>query len=716
MRGDRTRTLRFIAPLVVLGLLAWNPRAAAGPGTYDPATRTFNLTYTYAVVPSAGMMGSQLEQLGQVQPATQDQDAKIRAYFAAVSDKLWQASGQRGKIGALNCVNNVKQADIIISPTGKIGRGGYATPGGFEDRQGHLVISYEDLTVSGKDIDAQLTIFHELCHYLFALPDEYRDGEQAGLCPIQNGSGPGCLMDNYWFDGPRHGWYGRFCNGDHNAQAPLPGTVITGQTPQQTCQQLIDLFFQSHLKGSAAANPPPDAGASAGGAGAGTSGTSGGVQPTPDDPFTGIFDSLVNATGSFLRNLIQDSKDAGKTAPSAGSLRSRAEKFLRNQVAFGRQTATMNSPTPDQIKRGVEIALKTALTSRLSAPQRFSKPFVDQLTQKAREIAAKELGKPGNASLTASSLTASAAARTRATTTLQRRIETELTTFARGALGLTDRNLSSDQRAFSPEEKAYIKQVSTDASTQANAEDNSPLGQYIAAAKVHIRISQLIARMSLDTRDELGVPGTDIMRDLLSDYERQLLKYALPGKTYSGFGLRRTVIFAPMPADPQDDYFPLQATPSYTYALFRQLIIAEIRSLITRERILLVPEDMTPGDPDPAGKVKNLDGKHRMHLVRQQITFLTDQVRRNRFDNIIWINPAGGLPEDLGDELESLRKRMALNPDVRLDIISVDTGSVPERLIDLSAARAAVGCMPPISMVTAPWGSGSAARASPDRG
>ena len=86
-------------------------------------------------------------------------------------------------------MDNVKQADIIVSPTGRIGRGGYANPGGFEDRQGHLVISLEDLA-DGKEIDAQLTIFHELCHYLFALPDEYRDGEQVGLCPLQNENGP----------------------------------------------------------------------------------------------------------------------------------------------------------------------------------------------------------------------------------------------------------------------------------------------------------------------------------------------------------------------------------------------------------------------------------------------------------------------------------------------------------------------------------------------
>ena len=293
------------------------------------------------------------------------------------------------------------------------------------------------------------------------------------------------------------------------------------------------------------------------------------IQPTPDEPFTGIFDSLVDATTSFLSSLIQDARDAGKTAPTTGSLRSQADKFLRNQVAFGRQTATANAPTPDQVKRGVDMAIKNRAGDATDAPDRFAKPFVNQLVQKARELAAKELGKPGDASLTASPLTGSAAARTRATTTLQRRIETELTTFARSTLGLTDRNLSSDQRAFSPDEKAYIKQVAGDAATQATSDDNSPLGQYVAAARVHIRISQMIARMSLDIRDEQGQPGTDIIRNLLSDYDRRLLKYALPGKPYTGFGLRRTVIFAPMPVKKENDHIPLQASPSYTYTLMR---------------------------------------------------------------------------------------------------------------------------------------------------
>jgi hypothetical protein len=691
MHGDRTRTIRFALALIALSMAPWCPRALAGPGTYDPATRTFNLTYTYAIVPSAGMMGDQLEQLGLVKPATPDQDAKVRAYFAAVSDKLWQATNQRGKIGTFNCVDNLKQADVIVSPTGKIGRGGYATPGGFEDRQGHLVISYEDLTVSGKDIDAQLTIFHELCHYLFALPDEYRDGEAVGLCPQQNASGPGCLMDNYWFDGPRHGWYGRFCNGDHNANAPLPQTIITGQTAQQACAQLIDLFFQSHLKGAAAANPPSSdgstGGATATGDGAGATGSAAatgdgaGADPTPADPFTGIFDALVDATGSFLRNLIQGSKDSGKPAPAAGALRSAADKFLREQVAFGKQTSNMTPPTADQVKRGVEMAVQTAQKSRVGVPQRFSKTAVGQLLQKAKEIAAKELGKPGGSSLTVSPLTSTPTARTRATSNLGRKIETELLTFARSALGISGSGLSG-LAAFSPEEKAYIKQVSTDAAAQATNNDSSPLGTYFAAAKVHIKISQIIARSSLDTRDELGLPGTDIFRDSLSAADRDLVKLALPGNPFQGFGLRRTVIFAPMPVDPANDRMRLQASPASSYAVVRSLGLAEIRALITREKMIVLPEDMSP---PMTLDVKNLDRSERLRMVLQQINFLTDQVRRNRFDNIIVIVPPGGLPEDLGDQLESLRKRMALNPDVRLDIVQVDTGNVPRRLRDLCA-------------------------------
>ena len=414
--------------------------------------------------------------------------------------------------------------------------------------------------------------------------------------------------------------------------------------------------------------------------------------------------------------MIQDSKVAGKTTPSVGSLRSAAGKFLKNQVAFGRQTSNMTAPTADQVKRGVEMAVQTALTSRIEAPQRFGQAVITQLVQKAKEIAAKELGKPGNASLTTSPLTSSAAARTRATTTLQKRIENELLTFARGALGLTDRNLSSDQRAFSPQERAYVKQVSADAATTATAQDTSPLGRYFAAAQAHIKISRITAQLALDTRDEQGQPGTDIYQGLLNDADRELAKLDLPGNPfpYPGFGTRRTVFFAPMPINPDNDQLPLQASPSFTYSIVRRLAITQIRSLIVREKVLVLPEEMSPAIP--AADLASKDPAVRLELVLRQIDFLTDQVRRNRFDNIIVIVPPGGLPENLGDQLESLRKRMALNPNVRLDLIQVDTGNVPERLRDLCTARSAAPCSLSTSTASAPSASGSAARASAARG
>ena len=78
---------------------------------------------------------------------------------------------------------------------------------------------------------------------------------------------------------------------------------------------------------------------------------------------------------------------------------------------------------------------------------------------------------------------------------------------------------------------------------------------------------------------------------------------------------------------------------------------------------------------NPAEKLRNL---------LRQIDFTSDQVRRNRVDNVVVLVPPGGLPEDLGDQLEQFRKRMAVNPDVRLDIVVFGQGGVPRRLRDAS--------------------------------
>jgi len=49
--------------LIVASFLSGSP-ASAGPTRYDPKTRSFNITYTYAALPQYGMSFDQVEALG----------------------------------------------------------------------------------------------------------------------------------------------------------------------------------------------------------------------------------------------------------------------------------------------------------------------------------------------------------------------------------------------------------------------------------------------------------------------------------------------------------------------------------------------------------------------------------------------------------------------------------------------------------------------------
>ena len=138
----------------------------------------------------------------------------------------------------------------------------------------------------------------------------------------------------------------------------------------------MDLFFQSRLKGADAINPPA----------ADATNT-----PTTDSPFTGVFKSLVEATSSFLLDMITDATDAKKAAPSASVLRSAAQKFLKDQVSKNRSAAGLNAPTADDIKRGVEAAVKVVQSSRIALPKRFDPALLDKIKLKAQGIAVREV-------------------------------------------------------------------------------------------------------------------------------------------------------------------------------------------------------------------------------------------------------------------------------------------------------------------------------------
>ena len=180
--------LLFCAQAFALALTAGS--SVAGPTKYDPKTRTFNLNYTYAALPSFGMPPDQIEQLGTPQKATTEQDAKVRALHQAVSLILEEVTDKRARIGSLEYVDSVKKADVIISLTGVMERAGWAVPGAIEGRPGQIGLYYQYLAQRTQEEVAN-TVGHEMCHYLFALPDEYSSGTAVAECPLQNPDSPG---------------------------------------------------------------------------------------------------------------------------------------------------------------------------------------------------------------------------------------------------------------------------------------------------------------------------------------------------------------------------------------------------------------------------------------------------------------------------------------------------------------------------------------------
>jgi hypothetical protein len=153
--------------------IGWEGACLAGPAKYDPASRAFNLTYTYASLPHFGMTPQQVEALGTLQQPGPEQDEQVRGLHQAVSQVLFEITNGRAKIGNLEYVNNIKNADIIVSMTGNFNRAGWAISGAIEGRPGQIGLYYLYLSAPERSRqDVVFTVAHELAHDLFGLPDE----------------------------------------------------------------------------------------------------------------------------------------------------------------------------------------------------------------------------------------------------------------------------------------------------------------------------------------------------------------------------------------------------------------------------------------------------------------------------------------------------------------------------------------------------------------
>ena len=672
----------------LIAALRW---AQAGPASYDPETKSFRLTYTYATLPFPTMDHDQIAAIGKPDSPTEEQDAKVRAIVKQVSDAIYEATRGRAKIGMLDNTDTVKNADIIISLTGDpLGRGGVSTLGTIEGRPGQLILYYERLSKEWEQ-DIVLTAAHELCHYLFALPDEY-DGP-SGRCPEQNPAGPGCLMDNYLSNGSRHGWYGRLCQNDHDPNAPNLATVIAGQSQTQSCEDLVDKFFKKYdvdpkkpltkqslteLDTSTEVAPPLSA------AGA----TAGNTVPIP---FSGVFKRLIDATASRVRveaeNMNKEAKGAGSRTTVAfrdterSKLRALAEKFLNDQIVANRASADFIAPTAEQLKSALDLAIEKGTNLPVGKPATFTDILVRTLKGAARDLARQKAGTGTTpvAGLVATTLDS------KALDAIKKFVLAQLRLIAFPKLSRpTTVTSASAPGAFSPEEERFLESLATEAAQK--VQGTSDFTRYFNAALQHIRLSQEIASTVTAVAEEVGAPGTESRTTFLKKINLDLEKLALPGQPFTGFGRRRTIIFNPYPLYPEYDNLRLQAGDSISYTGIRDLVAGQFLRLLKRERIEILDELESPAEfgGGPAGGSVNRGPDDRFKTHTKLFNQLAEMVRRNRVENIIILVPPGGFSPKLGQPLEDLRRRIIDDSDVRLDLVLMNGARVSDRIRDLA--------------------------------
>jgi hypothetical protein len=236
---------RFVAlGLLVLGAAGLIEREGrAGPTRYDAEKKSFRLNYTYARLPSEVVMANPGVQSGEPQTPTDLQEKTVHGFLGSVNAALQKATLGNASIESITLVRDVKQADVVIDLTSSSSRGGLAIPLGGDGtgKPGRFYLYYQELarTEATNRQAVVLTSTHELCHYFFGLPDEYRDNVNVPFCPVPPGAG--CLMDNYF----NRAWSGKLCTGtasrpgDHNPAAPQRAFV--GST-QDSCLELVRQF------------------------------------------------------------------------------------------------------------------------------------------------------------------------------------------------------------------------------------------------------------------------------------------------------------------------------------------------------------------------------------------------------------------------------------------------------------------------------------------
>ena len=626
--------------LKLLAIAAWpvgglfSAPAQAGPATYDKETKSFRLTYTFANLAGAGI-GDQV--VGAAYKPTAEEEQLVNALVAQVSDVIFKATEGRGKIGRFDFVDDIKNADLVVSKTGKPASSGWATRSAIDNQPGYIVLYYQTLLPFIKQ-DVVYTGAHELSHYVFGLIDEYTPNLQGG-CPARGG--PGCLMDNY-FSSVR-GYMGRFCNSSdpHNASP----------AQQLSCQQIVDKFFSDR----------------------GVEKDTSALGAAATDPRDNLVETAI---GKVKAKRLEDlAKKKPGASSGTGNLRTFAKKFFTGLIDdFNRNNDNKTIFTPDQINKAIDLIVRAGSVVSAAKPQGLTDTIFNRIKAQA-----EKLGKEVEHEKTESSRAS--------------KIRSQLTSFISG---LVKSNVVKADDFPKDQQKELVDRLTQQA---ARSTQDKALDRLLGISDVNVQLNRDVASNIVDILDELGAPGIAARRAVLRQFDEDLKRFSIPGRTSATFGRRRTRFINPDPLDTDRFGYVLTQGGVLPYVLVRDRGFEDFSRLINRERIELVEPrfqtDLLSGAQPLNVRIERpfegaqLANEERIRAERNTsfqalLNDLFDQLQRDRLENIAVLVPPGGLPQGLEQSLNVLRAKLTQGADVRLDVVLVGPIEIPPSLRDLS--------------------------------
>ncbi|MDX2037445.1 MAG: hypothetical protein SFX72_12405 [Isosphaeraceae bacterium] len=665
---------RFVATAVSSLLLSWLAASPslAGQARYDAKRRGFEMTYIYRDLPSNSISSSAVLQAPSRRRPTEEQKQQVELFLDRVSTSLMKLTAGRARIVDLQEVSDIQKADVVISLSGNVkpqAGGAWAMANGWRTPGMTLNLYYEDLLNDRADA-VTATVVHELCHYLFGLPDEYpAHSSLSAVCPLRAGTGPRCIMDNFHVAGN----IGFCTKDDHNPLAP----GINGFPPvfpdkkHLSCDEIVDQFFAKFgvQKDAVSALPDPIVDA--------------------DRIPAGLEEKALAVARAEVERLKR--AKGGKTGFLTKESRSKIRGMIMNGLVDFLQGAGGKPPANFAGLAG-KLATDFLLEAAGTTPG-FSiiKPL---LAKRLEELRAKNAGKLPS--------------------TLA--VENDLAELAKKELVARARREGATPAPLSPEDLAFISSLVREATA------NSTLGSAELLAKTHARLDVQTAETLLALSNEFKLPGAVLRRRDLETARRELERLgAINVRPLSDrFGYRRTLIVIPpvlvpdsraarnkmMDQTPTQGYLQEQLLANYnilrgeSLSAFSKLMdrnqiavsfagslqdgevigaLGELQSQSARDILLRdLAEGLGRGATDPDG-VANL----RAIRLGRELKEIQAQLERNQLENIIVLVPPGGFPDEFRPALELLRGQFIGKSDLRLDIAIVGATRIPPELRDL---------------------------------